>query len=442
MDLNFNKQINSSIEIEQNEELLHEVYDYTQIEDEMNVIIGLDGGSTQTRCCILSAEHQDGYKQYVIPSVCAQLKTGKEIKAVNDTLYANLDSEIVCLDTATTKPDKKLYFKSERLIRGTKLFNEGLPPTFIETGLSKVHTDLFYMNIVDAIGYTVLQSHSGAIPKKVNVRLGVALPNDDMTPPRLAHLKSHLCGSYQWTLDDKVKIIITISSVDAITEPEAFIKAYAIETGLQTPEYQMHIEVGGRSSGVEILRRGIPIDSASKPFDFCGTYLTNKIITDCQHSIDKKFTTDQVRRALRTGYVKQGRNSIDITAEIKRAKDAMASELFKAIMRDCISSSTAFTFEDIEMISYSGRTFNTGEYDYSLDVKLTELFEERNPGNIDFVRIEENYIPLGLLYTVFGEDGQDFLFEGYEDSEEDDSDKEIVAEETADYDLAIDVDSL
>lgn len=436
MTLNFNKHVNSSIEVEQNEELLHEVYDYTQIDDEMNVIIGLDGGSTQTRCCILSAEHQDGYKQYVIPSVCAQVKTGKEIKAVNDTLYANLDSELVCLDTATTKPDKKLYFKSERLIRGTKLFNEGIPPTFIETGLSKVHTDLFYMNIIDAIGYTVVQSHSGAIPRKVNVRLGVALPNDDMTPPRRAHLQAHLCGSYQWTLGDKVKIIINIVSVDALTEPEAFIKAYAIETEMETPEYQLHIEVGGRSSGVEVLRRGIPIDSASKPFDFCGTYLINKIITDCQHSIDKKFTPEQIRKALRTGVVKQGRNSMDITPQIRRAKDAMASELFKSIMRDSIGSSSAFTFEDIEMITFSGRTFNEGDYNYSLDEKLTELFEERNPENITFERISENYIPLGLLYTVFGEDGQDFLFEGYED--EDDSSDESAADIDNKYDLSVD----
>ena len=98
--LEFNKTVVATEAIGENEELLHQKYDYTQIDDEMNIIVGIDGGSTQTRCAILSAVHQDPSTLYVIPSICSLVKTGKEIKSADEKLYNNLDSYVMCLDKA------------------------------------------------------------------------------------------------------------------------------------------------------------------------------------------------------------------------------------------------------------------------------------------------------------------------------------------------------
>lgn len=424
--LEFNKTVVATEAIGENEELLHQKYDYTQIDDEMNIIVGIDGGSTQTRCAILSAVHQDPSTLYVIPSICSLVKTGKEIKSADEKLYNNLDSYVMCLDKAADKPNNELQFINARIIRGGKFFNEGLPETFIESSHSKIRTPLFYLNVIDSIGYTLVQSHAGAIPKKVNVRLGVALPNDDVNPKNLEYFYKQMKGSYQWSLSNSdVKIIIEVVDVEAITEPESFIKAYTIETGLEVPEYQLHIEVGGRSSGSELLRNGVPVTTASKAFNYGGNQLmdmlANEIVADFG---GKRPTRAQLQRALVTGTIKKGRNSTEVTAQITRVKDLLAEKLFKEIMRDVFDTNPLISFEDVEVITFSGRTFNTGDYDYSLATKLEELFDERNPGNIEFERIEGNYIPLGLIYTVFGEDGQAFLYEGFGDEEEEELEEE------------------
>ncbi|WP_304427912.1 hypothetical protein [uncultured Clostridium sp.] len=418
--LEFNKAIIGSQDIAENEELLHQQYDLTQVEDEMNIIVGIDGGSTQTRCAILSATHQDANKLYVIPSVCSVVKTGKEIKSVDAKLYNNLDSSVVCLDGAEVKPNGELQFKNERIIRGSKFFNADYPETFIESGHSKIRTALFYINIIDAIGYTLVQSHSGQIPKKVNVRLGVALPNDDVKTRNLNYFYGQMKGSYQWSLTGTdLKVVIHIDTVQAITEPEAFIKAYQIATGAEIPEYQLHIEIGGRSAGSELLKRGIPVEASSKAFPYGGTQLmdmvANEIVDDLGGSTP---SSEQLGRALREGVIKKGRNSTDVTTQVRRAKDLLAEKIFKDIMKQVFDTNSRVSFEDIEVISFSGRTFNQGEYEYSIADKLEELFDSRNPGNIEFDRIEGNYIPLGLIYSVFGSDGEDFIYDGYSDDED------------------------
>lgn len=396
--INFNKDIKKKVIIEEGEELLHNHYPLSTVDKTKRLLVGVDAGSTQTRVLLIDdLNNEPDTTLYTIPSVSSFVPNDVEIRPQGDLLYNIMDSVIVNL-----KALNETIFTKRRVVRGTKKTDFGGAENRISSSNQKIKSEVFYINIIDAIGYALCQKYKDAIPKNVELVVGVALPPDDRqsTTNRNA-FKRQLLGQYSWThTDSDVNINIDIAETTILTEPEAFIKAYYSTTDEEIPEYILHINGGGRSIGVELLANGIPIEKTSKSLYYGGTQLLDNLGELIAKTEGGRAAKEQaLRKAINTGFLTSGKTVKDVVDYIKTVKAEMADKIYTDVTKYVFDAQQEVAIEDIAEISVSGRLFESGEYDISIADFLGEKYKQVSP-NTEFIRMEGNLIPLGLAFSV------------------------------------------
>ena len=406
--LDLNKSAKTKVAIEEGEELLHIHYPLSVINKKVRVLAGLDVGSTQTRVVLIdSTSEEPDLTIYSVPSVSCTVSNDVEIRPQGDLLYNLMDSTIV-----NKKVSNETIFTKERIVRGSKKTDFGGAENRISSTMQKISSKVFYMNAIDAIGYALCQKYKAKIPSDVELVVGVALPPDDrQSTANREKFRKQLLGSYTWAhTDSKVAINIDIAETDILTEPEAFIKAYYIEEDQEVPEYVLHVNGGGRSIGVELLKNGVPIERTSKSLYYGGSQLIEDLATLIAKSEGgREPNTNSLRKALDTGYLAKGKENKDIIEYIRTSKEEIANKIFADIIKYVFDVQQEVSVEDVAEISVSGRLFAEGAYNISIADFLEDKFKGISPST-EFVVFEGNYIPLGLCYQVYGE-YSDFLEE-------------------------------
>lgn len=398
-----NLQTTAKVTIEYGEELLHQ--EYTPVVDKNkveNLIVGVDGGSTQTRVSFvrLADEFVSVNNVYVIPSALSILTDGSVLKEKSPNLYDNLESMII--DKA---PNPYNIFDKARVIRGTKLVDYGQIVSRINSSVQKVDTPAFYINFIDSIGYGLVmdcEKRGMTLAGKYNVSLSCSLPPDDVKSVRnketfLNYIKNLFIWNFQGN-----EIEINIVDCYITTEPEAAGRCAFALAEEEIPSRSFVIDGGGRSIGSEILRDGKVFDKTSIAYRYGGTQLLQDLAQECISEFGGTSPSEEVlKEALKTGLLRKGRSSIDISELIKKCKDTLAKTLFADVITQVFDSQRDVSLEDIETVVVSGRLFDSGEYDYSIMDEFLNLFKERNP-EVEVISLEGNYlIPMGNAIIAF-----------------------------------------
>lgn len=403
------------------EEKLFEIYDARNVAEEKNVVVGIDGGSTQTRVLLVDDSFDNEVTTedyYVIPSDYAKLDNERVINPKTDKLYGLLDSFIV---DKNNKVDSKIG--RVRVVRGTKLKDSNVNPIKLTSTDQKIEEPIFYTNIVDSIGYALIQKYGKEVPTKVNVIAGIALPPDDnKLPQNRDKFKKNLLGGYEWThRESGVKVDINILGAETMTEPEAFIEGYYTITGEEIPERQIVINTGGRSIGIELLENGTLIDAASVTLAYGGNQFANevgsRIIESENNTQSRLLPLDKLKEIVVTGQMQQGKNSISVTDEIAEASKSFAETIFNDIRINVIDTLRDVDYNSISEVIVCGGLVRRGDYDISITDYLCAMFKDKCEFT-DFTVVEENYIPVGLMIEPLNSN-LDFIFgEEEEESEE------------------------
>lgn len=361
------------------------------------VVCSIDGGSTQTRGLFFGSKDLVNFQVnrlsevFTIPSPSISVGRAKVPNPNSNQLVDNMHSVITALGA------QPVIFTRAELVRATLM-------TLIEgeenrLGSQQKTTDpTFYYNILDFVGNAAMLRYGEEVPEEIDVCLGISLPPDDRSEVNIKRFENSL-SSFVWeNVNYGVRIKINFTQIHHMTEPEAYIKAYYLLTGKPVPEHVLHLDGGGRSTGVEILRKGRSLDDLQATIDFGGTHLLN--------AIDKLYRDrfggrpnkrDVLETAVRSGVLALGEKTrLDIVDIIKEAKTEKAREIFSAMKREVFDIQTIVSPDMISSVSVSGRFFDEGEYNYSIAEPFQALLETYTP-NAEFIHIKGSYIPQGLF---------------------------------------------
>lgn len=426
-----NLQATAKVTIEQGEELLHQEYPLVVNENKKeSLIVGVDGGSTQTRVSFmrLADEISSLEEVYVIPSALSILYDGTSLKEKSPNLYDNLESTII--DKALSPYN---VFDKVRVIRGTKLIDHGQTVSRINSSVQKVDTPAFYINIIDSIGYGLVMDcakRGMEIAGTYDVSLACSLPPDDVKSLKnKTTFLNYIKNLFVWNYKGK-EININIVNCYITTEPEASGRCAFTLSGEEIPGKSFVVDGGGRSIGSEILIDGKVFDKTSMAYRYGGTQLIQDLAQECISEFGGTSPSEEsLKEALRTGLLRKGRSSLDISDLISKCKDRFARMLFADIITLVFDSQRNVALEDIETIVFSGRLFNSGDYEYSIKDEFLKLFKSKNP-EVEVISIEDSYlIPIGnaiIAYLEYGQvlEGNEKLVNALEEYEEDEEDYE------------------
>lgn len=404
--------------MEKGEEPLAKVYSPKVVHGKELVVVGLDGGSTQGR--IIIADKKDYASDLegelnnvrIIPSIHSQIATNEEIRPKSEELYDCMDSWIT-----NSIPAPNSMFDKVRVVRGTKYIDANQGSARVNSSIQKIDTVAFYLNIIDTIAYGLITKYD-VLKEEYDVYLGISLPPDNVkSGANREKFEKRLMGKFIWENKDlNVSITINIKGVSEQTEPEAAVKAYFAMIDEDIPEYALLIEGGGSTCGVEVLMNGRSVDAASQTFKYGGTQL-QKTLGDIYNDAEggNELSLIHLKRALETGVLKIGRSNKDMVPYIITAKNEIAKKLFFDITTKVFDqTSRDFDFLSMETVLFSGRLFNSGEFEpgddgltgYSLSEPLIKLFKQQNP-SAEYKVIKNNLIPAGNFMEALR------LFGGY-----------------------------
>ena len=403
--------------IDKEEQALYEIYNF-QVEKGRKEFIaaGIDGGSTHTRVNILTKNDINPYDLSIIPSKCV-LAGDEESVTVSEKLIDNMDS---CIIDTTGRVDA--MFSKERVLRGRKMEDSGLSPTALTTTKQKIKEKLFYVNIIDALGYAICMKYQDAIPEKVKVALAVALPPDDMASQRNRdEFTSSITGSYIWKgFEGHISIEIDINEVIMDTEPHAFAWGYwlnLLSQGQlkQLPKNVICINTGGRSTGIDLIKNSHRVPTASDTFNECGKSFMKMVKSKIVEVQGGKAPSDApILEAMNTGKLPRGNSSIDVTDYIRETAETFGEYYYKDILSICDAGDVELL--DINEVIICGGLTRRGDYDISFTDTLGTLIKNDSEDTVVSV-IEDNFIPFGLSYTVYNQ-VKDTLFADEEEEEE------------------------
>lgn len=440
----------AKVVMEQGEELLYQKYNPVVNKDaKETLIVGVDGGSTQTRVSFMRLPNELSSLEevYVIPSALSILTDGSDLKSKGELLYNNLESNII---NKALNPHN--IFDKVRVIRGTKLLDYGQTVSRINSSFQKVDTPAFYINIIDAIGYGIImdcEKRGVAVAGSYDVSLACSLPPDDAKSKKNSEsFLRYIKNLFIWNYEGK-DININIVNCKITTEPEASGKCAFTLLEEVIPENALVIDGGGRSIGSEILVNGESFNKTSVAYLYGGTQLSQSLAEECISCYGGAAPSEEsLKEALKTGILRKGRSSLDISELIKKCKDSLATTLYSDVVTKVFDSQRDVSLEDIETIVFSGRLFNSGEYDYSLKEQFLTLFRKRN-AEVEVITLEEAYlIPIGnaiIAYLEFGKVLE--LNEGkvpelpYEEEDEE-LEEEVMMGEISEKEVAIDDEGL
>lgn len=405
-----NLQTGAKVVIESGEELLYQRYAPRVIKDRVeNLVVGLDGGSTQTRVSFMRKPDEIGSLEYtyVIPSAVSEVQHTAEIKAKGPELYHRMESVIMNEALAPFN-----VFDKVRVVRGTKLIDLGQAVSRINSSVQKVNTRAFYINIIDSIAYGIIMDCAARrmpLADTYKVSLTCSLPPDDVKGDKNKEtFLKYIKNSFKWnSLELGVEINISVEDCYVTTEPEASVKCNYALSGEEIPYLVLAIDGGGRSIGTEILRQGLTFPQGSEAFPYGGTQLADEVANKFFNANGgSKPNETIIKESLVTGFLRKGRSSTDIVEEITEAKRELAQRLFADIVTNVFDSQTVVTIEDIEAVIFSGRLFEEGEYGVSIAHFLAEQIKERNPDCEIIYNTDTYMIPIGNAIIAFMEFGK------------------------------------
>lgn len=414
----------------------------------VRLCVGIDAGSTQTRVCIADIDDvkmlmREGCEvdklnllnnnEYIIPSTYAIVPDAREIKAQSPSLEDNYDSQIVLLKNSAVRP----MLSRERVIRGRRITDTaGMVSRFMDSSTNKMDNPVFYTNVIDGIGYAVMQKYSGRIPSEVDIHMSLSVRPKERSSQCCEIMDSNFVGKYQFLwkdVDMKINIVETIYT----TEPEAqiegtssmkFLEASVFDDSdtqnlsekLAESDSYIHIEGGGSSVGVEIVRDGNLIDACSATFQLGGNYLQRVVRDRIREVRGHNVSEDSVATAVRTCLLKNGRSMEDVSGIVADCKNDVALEICERLHHDSLDLARGLTLRDMEFISLGGRLFSTDEAGNSIAQYFEKYVQQISP-NTEVITLKDNYIPQGNVIIMAG-----VLAESIEDFGEDE--EEISAE--------------
>lgn len=416
-----------------------------QSEKVIHLFAGIDVGSTQTRVSIADEHDIDDYGQlnpsmniierlctsYIIPSTAAILENdNREFTPAGDELHYNYDSQITVLNNTAERP----MFSKVRLLRGKKIEDaKGISTTYFDSLTDKVNNRLFYVNIIDALGYAILQKYNNVgIPKTVNIDLCVSVRPTELGSVNTKKMKDNLIGKFlfQWC---GLETYIYINNLGFTTEPEAQISGVnniyealsnydteyarervAIREKLDNCKIHMHIEGGGSSIGVELVADKKLINSFSTTFQLGGNRLAQIIAHRVREEKNIRASLNNIQNSVKTCMIQSGRSSIDISGIVGACKAELAFDIVEHLKRDVMELQNDYNFIDIEMITLGGRLFAEDDSGMSVAKFFTEYMAE-NSKDTEIVVLPDNFIPQGNMLIAI----QEFMDIGEEDYEDD-----------------------
>lgn len=421
----------TKVKIESGEELLHNVYNPKVIPGRIEkIIVGIDGGSTQTRTAFMRKLDEANTGEtldeiYVVPSTMCEISNGESIRSKGETLYNKLESLITNTSTAPGQ-----VFDKTRVIRGVKLVDSRRTISRINSSINKVNTPAFYLNLIDGIAYGIIQDSARrgiGLAETYHVSMFASLPPDDVKSSKSkAQFLRGIKNSFQWHSPDlNVTFNIVVDNCGISTEPGAALK-YQMATGEDFDDSTvLGIDGGGRSIGVEVMEEGIIVDHLSTAFRYGGTQLIQDVSSLFVSEHGTEPTESALREALKTGKVSIGNATHDIVDMIQQAKKDLAQRIFNDIVTDVFDKGSV-KLEHLNKVIFTGRLFTKTSYGESLAEMIVALLLAGNPHiEVDYITGEYT-IPSGNLvmaYTEFGQELQNnvevpsLVFEDDEDEE-------------------------
>lgn len=389
----------SKIIVENNEKML--ITDIGDVSIDMEAsekfYCGIDCGSTQTRVVLVpesgisNPDLKEWFKIYtVIPSKSKSVPFERKLKPRSNLLYDNMDS-IFCIDSVNEL----------RLVRGSKINDIELAEKELTASSKKVTSETLRYNIVDAIGYNLVQYYAKenrGIPGNISISLSIALPPDDLLDKDIFKLRTQL-SKFRWSLSGRMDhfVQVTVTDLAAYSEPEAQVTAYYLFSDEEAPEEVLLLESGGRNSAPVILLNGNPVGTGLKSIDQSGSKLLDKIgLAYMNYSGKRMPDIRHLEHAVKTGRIKSGNGFEDITDIVKKCKDEVAEDLFQRLQADVLSKQTIVRLETLNEILLSGRVYLSGEYDYSVANRLKKLIHAVSP-DTEVKVLRRNLIPQGLV---------------------------------------------
>lgn len=400
----------------------------------VELVVGVDAGSTQTRVALADATDakmllgEEYTKEmfdfvrgavYIIPSSHALVTDEREIAPNSDNIEDNYDSHIIRVRTSAVNP----ILGSHRVVRGQKISDSaGLVTLYLDSSTNKMDNLTFYVNVLDGIGYAIMQQYNGQIPDSVAIHLALSVRPKELNTPCQDKMKENLIGDFIFRWGD-LSINISIKDLLFTTEPEAQITGTSVimemaavvtdnEAALEMADKfnncdsYIHIEGGGSSVGVEVVKQGTVVDACSSTFTLGGNYLT-KILIDRLRSVKGRMVSEEsASAAIQTCLLKNGREREDISEVVAACKRQVARDIFERLRHDVIDITTDLTLRDMDFISLGGRLFAEDYTGGSIGTYFEEYVHQISP-NTDVIILKDNYIPQGNMFLGLNEHPMD-----------------------------------
>lgn len=410
------------------------IVDTTKAENSyIKVVAGVDAGSTETRVCMVDADDAAYMVDelhineaisvlrdvHTIPSTFAIVGSEREIVPTTPMLHDCYDSRIILLHSKAEKP----YIGRERVVRAQKLKDAGnLSSMYLDSTTDKTSNKVFYINVIDALGYTILEKYNGNLPTHVEVALSLSVRPKELSSIYRKRMQDNLIGTYSFVWKD-VNIEIEITSLDLSTEPEAQIdgttmmhelismsnaaedvvdESNRISEKLSGVSNYIHIEGGGSSIGVEVVKDGSIIASCSTTFPIGGNYLMRSVRDSIREALGKMPAEQATYEAINTGFLRNGRGEIDVLDIVKDCKKQLAESIFERFKHEVLDVQNLITMSDIEVITMSGRLFSYGECDVSIVTYFEECIHSDSP-ETEVLLLHDNFIPQGNVAAALSE---------------------------------------
>lgn len=412
------------------------VIDLTQRPGVVKLAVGVDAGSTETRVALADYSDVSVFRSgtdmnrvlsiltqtYKVPSSYANVNDAKEIAPVSPNLEDNYDSTIVMLSNGAEKP----LLSKHRVIRGRKINDAmGAVVRYLDSSTNKSDNIIFYTNIIDGIGYAILQKFNGNIPQKVEVHLSLSVRPKELNNLCRKKMTDNLVGSFMFIWGG-INIEIKIKHIDFTTEPEAQIQGtttvYDIRSAVgDNPEhYQkmadslydsncyIHIEGGGSSIGVEVIKNGDIIDAASQTFPLGGNYLAQMFIDRYREHTGRAVTKEAANKAIVECVLRDGKNLQDVGELVAECKNQVGMDILERVRHEVIDLMSELILSDVEFITLGGRLFASDEVGTTIGEYFEQYLHQISP-NTEVYNLSENFIAQGNLINCVNDESFDYF---------------------------------
>lgn len=399
--------------------------------ESITILAGVDAGSTETRVALAdwkdAAIFSDSSKahdalnlllaSYKIPSTYANVDDAREISPVSANLEDNYDSTLSLIRNNAEKP----MLSRCRVLRGRKTQDAmGLVTRYLDSTTNKSDNPIFYTNVVDALGYAILQKYNGAVPREVHIYLTLSVRPKELTSICRKKMMDNFVGSFMFVWKS-VSIQMCIDGLHFTTEPEAQIggttaiydlrAACNIEpehyAGLADKLYDsscyVHIEGGGSSIGVEVVRDGSLIDACSSTFPLGGNYLTQVFIDRYREKSGRTINALAANNAILSCVLREGRNSIDVSELVAVCKNQVGMDILERLRHEVIDIMSDLSLQDVEFITLGGRLFLPDEAGTTVGEYFGDYVHQISP-DTDVHILPENFIAQGNVVMAMNDE--------------------------------------